>query len=298
MLTLFTVAKPFRGEFAVIQRNAIRSWARLRPACEILLIGNEEGLQDIAKETGAVHLSEVARNEFGTPLVSSVFSEAEKHAHYSHLCYLNADIILLSDFLPAVRRVLDWDPCSLIVGRRWDLDLGAPIDWMAGDGEQSVRAQLRVRATLHSHMGIDYFVFQSGLWDFIPPLAIGRGLWDGWLISRARALAKSVVDATACLTAVHQNHSYSHHPKGEAGVWYGAEMKRNLSLGGGLRSACTVRDATHTLTPRRIIPRLVPYDLHRCLVVPLVTQRWARPLIQLKKVLVPGSRSTFTEERP
>ena len=46
MLTLFTVPQPFRGEFSVIQRNAIRSWAKLDPACELILLGDEEGTRD------------------------------------------------------------------------------------------------------------------------------------------------------------------------------------------------------------------------------------------------------------
>ena len=105
MLTLFTVAKPFRGEFAAIQRNAILSWTRLRPHCEILLLGDEEGFGEIASETGVVRVPMIERNEFGTPFVNSIFSEAEKHARFEYLCYINADILLLNDFLPAVRQI-------------------------------------------------------------------------------------------------------------------------------------------------------------------------------------------------
>lgn len=52
MLTLFTIAKPFRGPFAVIQRNTIRSWTLLRPACEIILFGDDDGSAEIAAEFG------------------------------------------------------------------------------------------------------------------------------------------------------------------------------------------------------------------------------------------------------
>ncbi len=43
MFTLFSTPKPFRGEFARIQRNAMRSWVALRPRPEILIFGDEEG---------------------------------------------------------------------------------------------------------------------------------------------------------------------------------------------------------------------------------------------------------------
>lgn len=295
MLTLFSVAKPFRGKFATIQRNAIASWARLRPACQILLLGNEEGHAEGAAETGATHLQELERNEFGTPLVSSIFSEAEKHAQFGHLCYVNADILLLSDFLPAVHRILAWNSRSLIVGRRWDLDVSESLSWEAG-WEDVLRARLRTAGTLHPHTGIDYFVFPRGFWGAIPPFAIGRPFYDNWLIFRARLLDAPVVDATKCVTAIHQNHAYSFHPGG--GNYNAAETRRNYALGGGLRHACTLRDATHRLTSVRVSRRIVPFDLHRCLIVPFVKKKWARPFVRLKKALFQDAGTAAQKETP
>jgi len=76
MLTIFSVPKPFHGRIGVIQTNAIRSWVLLRPACEVILFGNEEGTAEIASRFGIRHIPDVERNEYGTPLVSSVFSTA------------------------------------------------------------------------------------------------------------------------------------------------------------------------------------------------------------------------------
>ena len=50
MLTMFTIPKAFRGDFDIIQKNAIRSWTLLRPECEIILFGNEEGTAEMAGE--------------------------------------------------------------------------------------------------------------------------------------------------------------------------------------------------------------------------------------------------------
>lgn len=297
MLTLFSVAKPFRGHFATIQRNAIASWARLRPACQILLLGNEEGIAEVAAETGTTHLPELERNEFGTPLVSSIISQAEKHARFPYLCYVNADILLLNDFLPSVQAIRAWNSRSLIVGRRWDLEIAEYLTGETG-WEDQLRARVRTAGKLHSHMGIDYFVFQRGFWGSIPPFAIGRGFWDNWLIFRARILAAPVVDATKCLTAIHQNHDYSHHPDGESGVFSGPEIQRNYALGSGLRHACTLHDATHQLTSSGVSRRLVPFDLHRCLILPFVEQRWARPIVRLKKALFQDARAAAQKETP
>lgn len=296
MLTIFTVAKPFCGEFATIQRNAIASWARLQPACQILVLGNEEGLAEVAGETGATHVPEIERNEFGTPLVSSIFSEAEKHARFPLLCYINADILLMSDFLPAVRKVLSWDSRSLIAGQRWDLDVTESLTYEEG-WEDMMRQRLRADGRLEPHNGIDYFVFRRGFWGAIPPFATGHcGFWDNWLIFRARTLEVPVVDATKCLTAVHQNHGHSYHAGGEAGGCWDAERQRNYALGGGLRHGYTLHDATHRLTRSGVHRRLVPYDLHRCLVLPISSQKWARPLVRIKRALLHESSLQASKE--
>src|SRR6187402_2209247 len=103
MLTLFTTAKAFKGHNALIQRNALQSWARLRPQTEVLLFGDDEGSAEIAQEFGFRHIPEVACNDFGTPLIGDIFEQAQKMASNPLVCYINADIILFDDFLPAVK---------------------------------------------------------------------------------------------------------------------------------------------------------------------------------------------------
>src|SRR5215470_10391406 len=98
MLTLFTTPKPFVGHIAVIQRNALQSWKCLHPDVEVILFGNDEGVADIARELGLRHIPELDNNEFGTPLLDDLFHKAETAARFSTLGYINADIILLSEF--------------------------------------------------------------------------------------------------------------------------------------------------------------------------------------------------------
>jgi hypothetical protein len=298
MLTLFSIPKAFRDEFAVIQQNAIRSWAVLRPACEILLLGHDEGTHEMAKEAGAQHIPAVECNELGTPLLNSIFLQAERYASSSHLCYLNADIVLLSDFLPAVEEVFAWNPNSLIVGRRRDLDLQETLEFGEPGWEQHFLDRISREARLHEITGLDYFVFPRSFWSGLPAFAIGRGLWDEWLLYRARSQGVPVVDATERITAVHQNHSYGHHPDGEHGVWHGLETYRNMALGGGLRHAYTLRDATHHLTREGVRRRAIPFDLRRCFIQPITTNRFVQPLVQAGKALLPGAQQETREERP
>lgn len=284
MLTLFAIPKAFRGEFDVIQRNAIQSWAQLQPACEIVLAGDDGGTREMAEEVGAIHIPDVGRNEFGTPLLDSLFREVERHASFPFLCYVNADIILLDDFVPAFRDITSWNSRALIVGRRFDLSYSEPLVFTTL-WEQRLRTIACNRGVCHTNAGLDYFGFPRGSWGSLPPFAIGRGLWDNWLLYRARSLGMSVVDATERINAIHQNHGYTHHPEGEAGVWQGLEAKRNWDLGGGLRNAYTLADATHLLTVRGIKRRPVPFDLHRILVQPFTTSRFGRPLVRAARAI-------------
>jgi len=250
MLTLFTIPKPFRGQIAVIQRNALQSWLQLRPACEIILLGSDEGTAETARELGLRHLPEVARNEYGTPLLNSIFERAQAAASHRLLCYVNADIILLSDFLTAVQHIQFRR--FLMVGQRWDMDLDHALDFSQPDWEARLRQQLNTFAVLHPTTGIDYFVFPRGQWGEIPPFAIGRTVWDNWLIYRARAHCAAVIDATEAVKAVHQNHDWSHVAAGKQWTKEGPEAVRNLELAGGWDHIFTLLDANWRMSAGKL----------------------------------------------
>lgn len=231
MLTLFCLPKPFRGRNAALQRAAMQSWARLDPRPEILVFGNDEGAAGAAAGICARHIPDVARNEYGTPLVDAVFAEAQRLAVNRLLCYVNADIVLMSDFLPAVRLVARARRRFLMGGQRWDLDM--PEGWSPGapGWEEALRALVRERGRPHGVAGIDYFAFPRGLYRRVPPFAVGRTAWDNWLLFDAWRRGAALVDATAAVTAVHLNHDFSH-SRGEDWIWNGPEAVRNRELAG------------------------------------------------------------------
>jgi hypothetical protein len=260
MLTLFTTTKPFRGHIEIIQNNAIKSWLSLSPRPEVIIFGNDEGAAEAAARFGIRHVPEVECNEYGTPIISHMFGIAQETAGHPLVCYINADIILLSDFPPAIGRMRI--PSFLLVGRRWDVEVKEPLDFSSTDWEEKLRSRVAASGRLHGPTGIDYFAFPRGLYKDIPPMAIGRGGWDNWFIYKARALKAPVVDATGVITAVHQNHDYSHSLM-RGGVWKGPERERNIKLMGGRDHDFTLNDATWLLTPQGLKPALTPVHLCR-----------------------------------
>ena len=212
-LTIFTAPKPFTDpHIAVIQRNAIRSWMQLDDV-EVFLVGDEPGIADVAAEFGLPHLTDVARNDWGTPLVNSIFDTARRHSRSELLCYVNADILLMPDLVAGARKVDAQSGRYLIIGRRWDLDVTEPLEFGA-DWVSRLRERTHAEGGLHEPAGSDYFIFPRSLFADMPDFAIGRAGWDNWAIYHALKQGWDTIDATPDVMIVHQNHDYSHLPGG------------------------------------------------------------------------------------
>lgn len=255
-LTLFTTPKPMTGPAAIAQRNAIGSWL-LIPGVEVIVMGGGEDA-DAWRQVGVSHVPDVEVNRFGTPTLSGLFDAAHRHGRGRHLTYINADIILLPDFARAVRDVAQRKRQFLMVGRRTDLaDVG--IQSFGDDWAQTLAEDAERRGRLSPATAIDYFTFPRGAFGSVPAFAIGRTVWDNWLIYRARQLKLAVVDTTQRVLAVHQDHDYEHVSKTEAGrgrkwIWNGPEARQNLAMAGGKGNLFTLFDSTHRLVGDEVEP--------------------------------------------
>ncbi|HLC02290.1 MAG TPA: hypothetical protein VJK02_04590 [Anaerolineales bacterium] len=253
-LTIFTAPKPFaEPHIGRIQRNAIRSWLALGPEVQVILIGDETGMQETARELGVAHLQDVERNEHGTPLVSSIFALARAYDQSPNLAYVNTDILLFGDLLEGTMTAASSGMPFLIIGQRWDLDLEESLDLSSG-WQDRMRKHVLEAGRLHPPGGSDYFVFPRGCYDEVPSFAIGRAGWDNWMIFYARRRGWPVVDATSSILVVHQSHDYGHLPGGRPHYRL-PESFRNVELAGGRRRVFSLQDATHQLVDGRLQPR-------------------------------------------
>ena len=249
MLTIFSTPKPFVGHIGITQRNAVQSWKRLHPDVEIILFGDEDGAAEIAREFGARWEAEIPRNEFRTPYLNWIFDRAQDLGRHELLCYVNCDIVLTSDFRQTLERVAGWRRDFLMVGRRWDTDVSDRLDFSESGWEDCIRQ--RALATRRQRPGnfIDYSTFRRGLFKGkVPPFAAGRPGFDNWLVWYAGAAGAAVVDVSAAVVAVHQNHDHSHVPQGERGFWHGEEATRNGEFLEDGKRFGTIDDARYRLT--------------------------------------------------
>lgn len=294
---MFACPKPFIGVTATHQYNAIRSWQRLHSDAQVILIGDEDGVQKASAECGSDHISRCERNEFGTPLVSSIFEVARKAARHDILCYVNADIILTSYFLPCLNVSKRNKERFLLVGRRWDVDLNTRLDFQRPEWESDLESYVRAYGKKASEWQIDYFAFPKSEYSDIPAFAVGRVRWDNWMIWNATANKIAVIDASAFITAVHQNHDYKHHPQGQQGVWEGPEAARNHELAGGWPHIYSIADASHKIRALggRPLPWLFPRVLARMASAVMRRARIVGWQLGMRPAGTPSSQSSRTK---
>jgi hypothetical protein len=271
MITLFTIPKPFDARSRRAQDNALTSWRAALPDAQVIVFGDEEGIEAAAARHGVEHAA-VERNEQGTPRLDAAFTEARRRASHSLLGYVNADIVFDDALRVALPHIaaLSW-PRFVVVGRRTDLELETSIDTAHPDWQAELRRRAATDGRLHEPTGIDYMVFPTR-WEVpLPSFPVGRVLWDNWIIHHARRIGAPVIDATEAVLAIHQNHDYAHvaGPRAEAAA---VEVARNWAIVGPDFLPLTISDATHRLVDGEVRPRTgLAYWLRRLVVAPALT---------------------------
>ena len=257
MITLFTTPKPFQGPWITIQQNALLSYVRFHPDVEILVFDADGQCERFCSQYGIRCLPIPKTNEYGTPLVGPLFKKAMELAAHERIMYINADTILLKDFVSVLERI-SFDR-FLLVGRSWGIEIDGPLDVGLPEDEKWLRKLVEQVGNRRS--GSDYFVFTPETWEAVPDFAIGRGVWDRWLLFDVFRRGVPLIDASGAAMVVHQNHDWSNHPDGPSWIWDGPEIKRNRALaakaGGGFSNKnCTWR-LGKSGGPKRVVSRRI-----------------------------------------
>lgn len=253
LITLFSAPKPFTNpHIAIIQRNAITSWTKL-PDVDVILLGDEAGLSDAARDLGVKHIREIPRSPSGAPLMDAMFSLARQHGEGQLLCIINADIILFSDFVETARQIAAQREKFVMLGQRWDFDQTTLIDF-SENWDRRLQSAVHHQGALHRPAGSDYFLFPLACYTDLPAFVIGRAGWDNWMIYKARNIGWPAIDATPSVMIVHQNHDYSHLPGGQPHYRH-PETDENVRLAGGrVVTRFTLLDADYRIKNGKILP--------------------------------------------
>lgn len=242
-MIIFTVPKPFIGKFRIIQENAIDSWLSISPKPKIILIGDEFGVSNIAKRKHLIQIKKIKKNIKGTPLLNNIFSQVQKDFKDKVFMYINTDIILLkspNNCIEILRKRFDR---FLAVGKRYEMNVEKRMDI------KSIKNTIKnAHLKQKGNSWMDYFIFTNGVFNTIPPFALGKTFWDKWLIWHALQKNIPTIDITDQLDLVHQTHSYSMDKRTDiSSVWAGQEALNNLHLAGGWSHSATIGEANFKL---------------------------------------------------
>lgn len=249
MLTIFGTCKPFVHEEDIAnQTTAIKSWTLLEPRPDVILLGRDKGVKEVAAKLGCHHARKIETSKKGTPIVESVFAKARRHAKFDIMCYADADMVLLQDFMEAVKIVSAQFPQFLMIGRRRcvypkrPLLIGEGPDWK----EETRRLAMLWGEPRRSDLGgSDYFVYVKGMYDIpFPHVYLGRRRWDLWLVGIVLKRGIPVVDTTEDVLAAHLHHREWKRPA--------EEVRHNVKAIGTDAIRGTLQEATWALKNGRL----------------------------------------------
>jgi len=219
-ITFVCCPKPFLPEFYDIQHNAIMSWTKLKSVDKIIICGNDEGVEEYVdflmktadrKSSEIIYKKHIKVSDFGTPYVDELFNiaadETEKYA-----CYINSDIILLSDFDDTFNAFCDYNDNVahkkdfLLMGTRWNWKNPKSIDFTDANWESIVTNIAKNDGSMHAPTGIDYFVYSKTTFPNMHPFSLGKMWWDNWIVGNAfRRPNVTTIDVSKSVFAIHQN---------------------------------------------------------------------------------------------
>lgn len=262
MLTMFTTLRPFTdAHAALIQHNAIGSWLALEPVPQIVLMGNDAGVADAAREYSLLHLPEVETNEEGVPTRSSMCQLARQVAEHERMCLINGDIIILDGFYKALKHIRLQQ--FVAGGRRYNMEIHDKICFSHANWRIPLQNRLDQEGELFSPSAIDYVVYSRSISpSVLPPFPMNNGDWDPWFLFQHRQRGIPVVDLSRMVTVIHQNHQTPEETKRRRRKWYweagGMEITRQA---GGLSSMITLREADYVVTSDGLERPPLPYRL-------------------------------------
>ncbi|KAL2622911.1 hypothetical protein R1flu_003116 [Riccia fluitans] len=280
VMTVLTAPAPFLGEVGDRQKTAVRSWLRLRPCPNVVLLGQHPSLTEFA--AGNLHVTAEADIDF------SFSGKAMFHGMVQRALRVQSGVVVIIDpgliLLPHVSTVLgslyELDEDWLLTGlprtvQNFPYSLGN--DWLQSDGV--VVEDAKVEAYVEAN-GIFFIGGVAQVWAWnanqrplhagvIPPFIYNRGQHDSWLLGEALASNyRRVIDGTEALNAFRVLDTVASTTSPEDGneIIRLTEMRGNIQLASNYGSF-RVRPSKLTDIPFRLVAcGPVPYKKF-CLVI-------------------------------
>ena len=227
MITILTTFKPFIGDDFIRQNNALASWRALGADLEIMVFGQIPGLQLVSEKFRVRSIPEVPVSGGNLPSIDAIFEFAQVQGKYDLQAYVNGDIILMEDFVSALKSI--HFTRFVMTGQRLDVNVQELLDFSDKNNLKSIKRMLLLNAVLHDVGGMDYFAYRRGSIPPLPRLYLGSAAWDNILVFASRKSRIPVIDATFDIQAFHQDHAHKRLGDGQRMAYDGPAAKLNRS---------------------------------------------------------------------
>jgi len=275
MITILTNLWPFTPTSVVRQRNALASWRAMCVDAQIITYQRVAGDSTILHDYGIEVASGLPPSVDGLPRVDAIFAIAQAKGKYERQVWVNADIILMEDFLDTFLslRLSHF----VMIGQRTDVNLDTPLSFSGSVDSTAVRRRLSSAGRLHNIGGISYFAYTRGSMPPLPPLYLAAA-WDNLVLYECRKAGIPVIDATLDVQAFHQDHEYATTPEGGRLVYEGAAARANVAQSRDRDELFYVTDASHWLYRGKVRNSLCsPKHASRQILTYPLLRRWATP---------------------
>jgi hypothetical protein len=206
-VVIISTFKPFLKEFKIEQTNAIRSWKKLRCNPKIVIIGDDQGVEEICKKENIINHPLVKKDNNGTPLVADIFEKGWKYATEDDICiFVNGDIILTDSLCDTLDRFVNEysnykDIKYMITAIRFDWINYREIDFENTQWENDINKDI-IGQYAPPTAG-DIFIHKKNTFT-VPHSGIAKMCYDSWIMGYANKYFDITINATSSLKIYHQ----------------------------------------------------------------------------------------------
>tara|TARA_R110000744_G_scaffold85265_2_gene166652 strand:- start:7376 stop:8209 length:834 start_codon:yes stop_codon:yes gene_type:complete len=217
-ITFFTTCKPFNESNVVRQTNTLNNLANINTDKDVVLFSEESEIQakEICDNNSIDFITEFRKSQnTNIPYVDDLFSRVQDLYNSDFYCYINCDMILLDDFVESLTLIhsevkpRQEGKSIFVCGRRLDTEdfTDTYIDF--SNKSSSDILEMCPNRSLHSEYGIDYFVFEKGMFLDMPNFLIARTVFDNSIVGHSCVNPDIFeIDITHSTNVIHQDHEY------------------------------------------------------------------------------------------
>ena len=226
-LIIFTTCKPFIGDDAWRQEQAIKSWTLLEGIeKKIIIIGNDEGTKEICEKYNLIHEPNI-KTLHGVPYLYEMFIIANNYADdHDIMLWTNSDMIYFQDMINTIYSFKINKPNEknfLLIGQRIDWHNPRMLEKISKDEFFDIINLKNISSinvekldssynecSLHSACGIDYVIHSKTTFlnNLDPNLVIAGTRHDMIMVGVGINKKYFTCDITATCPVIHQNHGY------------------------------------------------------------------------------------------